>query len=80
MLRQGVEGAVVDAGELMLAPGVADGPFGFGAAAAGGSATAPFDVVVVVPLVLAFFEVSGCVVCCAAAGIDVAASRTAAST
>jgi hypothetical protein len=71
---------VVEAGVLSVLPGVADGPFGFGAADAGGApgSTAPFDVVVVVP-VLDFFEVSGCVVCCAAAGTDRAATNTAAS-
>jgi hypothetical protein len=42
------------------------------------SAIAPPEVVVVTP-VLDFFEVSLGVVCCAAAGIDSAASRTAAS-
>jgi hypothetical protein len=42
------------------------------------SAIAPFEVLVVVP-VLDFFEVSLGVVCCAAAGIDSAVSRTAAS-
>ena len=46
--------------------------------AAAVSAIAPFEVLVVVP-VLDFFEVSLGVVCCAAAGIDSAVSRTAAS-
>jgi hypothetical protein len=53
-----------------------------------GSAMLPFDVLVVVPLTpalapvsagVAFFDVSGCVVCCAAAGIESAASSTAAN-
>jgi hypothetical protein len=53
-----------------------------------GSAILPFDVLVVVPLTpvllavsaaVAFLDVSGCVVCCAAAGIDSAASSTAAN-
>jgi hypothetical protein len=50
-----------------------------------GSAMSPGDVVTVVPAFrpvsagVAFFVVSGCVVCCAAAGIDSAASSTAAN-
>jgi len=75
------DGVVEAAGAVSVLPGVADGPFGFGAAdAAGapGSATAPLEVFVVLPLV-DFFEVSGCVVCCAAAGTDRAATNTAAS-
>ena len=46
--------------------------------AAAVSAIAPFEVLVVVP-VLDFFDVSLGVVCCAAAGIDSDVSRTAAS-
>jgi len=64
-------GAIVLLGVIVL-PGVG---LVFAAAV---SAIAPFEVLVVVP-VLDFFEVSLGVVCCAAAGIDSAVSRTAAS-
>jgi hypothetical protein len=83
MVADGVvgAGAVTDAPGLVVTPVVAS--FGFA-----GSAMLPFDVLVVVPLTpalldvsaaVAFFDVSGCVVCCAAAGIDSAASSTAAN-
>jgi hypothetical protein len=93
-------GAVTDAPALGVAGDgviVADGVAGAGAVTEvpalgvvlslgfAGSAMLPFDVLVVVPALLAvsaavaFFDVSGCVVCCAAAGIDSAASSTAAN-
>jgi len=80
-----------DAGDGVIADGVVGAALVLSVAFAG-SAIAPGDVVVVVPLTPAFFdvsgwgaltpaffEVSGCVVCCAAAGIDIAASIKAAS-
>jgi hypothetical protein len=84
----GVDGAAVVGvsllGVVTCAPGVL-GAFVAGAAAFGlavdgdaGSAIAPGDVVVVTPL--DFFDVSGCVDCCAAAGSDSAVSSAAAST
>jgi len=65
-------GAIVLLLGVVVLPGVA---FDFAAAV---SAIAPFEVLVVVP-VLDFFDVSLGVVCCAAAGIDSDVSRTAAS-
>jgi hypothetical protein len=73
-------------GVVTVAPGLgatADGAAALGCAAFSGafaavSAIAPADSVTVVPLV-DFFDVSDGVVCCAAAGTDSAASRTAAS-
>jgi len=63
-------------GEVLLGVIVLLGvAFDFAAAV---SAIAPFEVLVVVP-VLDFFDVSLGVVCCAAAGIDSDVSRTAAS-
>jgi len=80
-----------DAGDGVIEDGVVGAALVLSVAFAG-SAIAPGDVVVVVPLTPAFFdvsgcgaltpaffEVSGCVVCCAAAGIDIAASIKAAS-
>ena len=52
---------------------------GVGFVGAGVGSTAPGDVVVVMPVGFVFFEVSGRVVSCAAAGTDRAASSTAAS-
>jgi hypothetical protein len=66
-----VLGGVISVGVVVFGVGVV-------AFAAAVSAIAPFEVLVVTP-VLDFFEVSLGVVCCAAAGIDNAASRTAAS-
>jgi hypothetical protein len=72
-LGDGVLGIVL--GGVISVGVVVFGVFVFGAAV---SAIAPFDVLVVTP-VLDFFDVSVGVVCCAAAGIDRAVSRTAAS-
>jgi hypothetical protein len=78
-----VADGVVGAGAVTDAPGFVVLWLGFA-----GSAMLPFDLHVVVPLTpamlavsagVAFFDVSGCVVCCAAAGSDSAASRTAAN-
>jgi hypothetical protein len=66
-------GATVDGAAVLGAAA-----FGFAFAFAAVSAIEPADSVTVVPLV-DFFDVSLGVVCCAAAGTDSAASRTAAS-
>jgi hypothetical protein len=82
-----VADGVVGAGDVTVAPGLVVTPLVLSAGFAG-SAILPFDVLVVVPLTpallavsaaVAFLDVSGCVVCCAAAGIDSAASSTAAN-
>jgi hypothetical protein len=78
-----VADGVAGAGAVTDAPGAVVLSLGFA-----GSAMLPFDVLVVVPLTpallavsagVAFFDVSGCVVCCAAAGSYSAASSTAAN-
>jgi hypothetical protein len=84
-----VADGVVGAGDVTVAPGLVVTPLVLSAGFAG-SAMEPGDVVIVTPffdvsgcvvtsLAPAFFAVSGCVVCCAAAGIDRAASSTAAN-
>jgi hypothetical protein len=83
-----VADGVVGAGEVTVAPGLVVTPLVLSAGFAG-SAMEPGDVVIVTPffdvsgcvvasLAVDFFDVWGCVVCCAAAGIDSAASSTAA--
>jgi hypothetical protein len=79
-----VAAGVVGAGDVTVAPGLVVTPVVLSVGFAG-SAMAPGDEVMVVPAFfpvsagVAFFDVSGCVVCCAAAGTDSAAISTAAN-
>jgi hypothetical protein len=79
-----VAAGVVGAGDVTVAPGLVVTPVVLSVGFAG-SAMAPGDEVTVVPAFfpvsagVAFFDVSGCVVCCAAAGTDSAAISTAAN-